>query len=94
MMQQQVTRQKKQTAMIELIMDFLPVRGTMEGVTLTDLQHILQLHRRIKSDQLRPAVLLEAIQRLQFAGYVASTANEPGDDLTIRRYWRVRPFWE
>ena len=94
MIPEQVTRQQKQTVLIELILDFLPVRGTMEGVTLADLQQILQLHKRIKADQLRPAALLEAIQRLQFAGYVASTANQPGDDLTNRRYWRVRPFWE
>ncbi len=91
---EQVTRQQKQKALSELILDFLPVRGTMQGVTLADLQRILQLHKRMKSDQLRPAVLLEAIQHLQFAGYVASTANQPGDDLTNRRYWRVRPFWE
>ena len=42
---------------------------------------------------LRPAVLLEALQHLQCAGYVASAANQPADDLTRRRYWRVHLFW-
>ncbi len=91
---EQVAHQQKQNVLIELILNFLPVRGTTEGVTLTDLQRILRLHKKIKPDQLRPAVLLEAIQRLQFAGYVASTANQPGDDLANRRYWRVHAFWE
>lgn len=91
---EQVTRQQKQKELTELVLGFLPERGPTEGVTLADLQQILQHHRQISAHYLRPAVLLEALQHLQFAGYVASTANDPGDEFTRRRYWRVRPFWE
>lgn len=90
----QEARQNQQKGLAELVLGFLPEKGQMEGATLADLQEILRLHRRINAHLLRPAVLLEALQHLQFAGYVASTANQPGDDLTIRRYWRVRPYWE
>jgi len=61
-----------------------------EGVTLADLQEVLAHHRHITAHHLRPAVLLEALQHLQFAGLVA---NQPHDDLTNRRYGRVRTFW-
>jgi Haem-NO-binding len=93
---EQVTRQQTQKEFAEIVLDFLPEggRGPTGSVTLADLQKILRLHRQMSAHYLRPAVLLEALQHLQFAGYVASTANQPGDDLTRRRYWRVRVFWE
>jgi hypothetical protein len=92
----QVTRQQTQKEFAEIVLDFLPEggRGPTGSVTLADLQKILLMHRQMSAHYLRPAVLLEALQHLQFAGYVASTANQPGDDLTRRRYWRVRVFWE
>jgi len=33
--------------------------------------------------------LLKALRHLQYAGLVASTANQPGDNLTQRRYWQA-----
>jgi hypothetical protein len=93
---EQVTRQQTQKEFAEIVLDFLPEGGggPTGSVTLADLQKILQMHRQMNEHFLRPAVLLEALQHLQFAGYVASTANQAGDDLTRRRYWRVRVFWE
>jgi hypothetical protein len=91
---EQVIRQQTKIELAELVLDFLPEDGPTESVTLGDLQEILRLHRRVDAHSLRPAVLLEALQHLQFAGYVASTANQSNGDLTHRRYWRVRPFWE
>ncbi len=70
----------------------LPGFGTAEGASLGDLQQLLMRRGVVKNQLLRPAVLLEAIQQLQFAGLVKSSANQPGDDLLSRRYWRFRQF--
>jgi hypothetical protein len=59
---------------------------------MTNLQTILR-ERHISAWCQRPAILLEAIQHLQFAGLVISTANQPGDDLNNRRYWRIPANW-
>jgi Haem-NO-binding len=91
---EQVAHQEQQKELADLVLDFLPERGTRQGVSLPDLQGILQRHRQITAHQRRPAVLLEAVQHLQFAGLVASSADQPGDELTNRRYWRVRTFWD
>jgi len=91
---EQLARQEQQKELADLVLDFLPERGTTQGVNLQDLQRILQRHRHITAHQRRSAILLEAVQHLQFAGLVASSADQPGDDLTNRRYWRVRTFWD
>lgn len=68
----------------------LPEAGTVQGLTLTELQEGLKRYKQVDAYQLRPAVLLEALQQLQFAGYVMSTATMPNDVFALRRYWRVR----
>jgi len=60
----------------------------LKGVTLEKLQDIL-LSRRASTHQRRPSVLLEALHHLQHVGLVATTANQLGDDLSHRRYWRA-----
>jgi hypothetical protein len=67
----------------------LPEAGTINGLTLGELQERLKLYKQVYEQQLRPAVLLEALQQLQFAGYVMNTATTVEDDLISRRYWRV-----
>ncbi len=67
----------------------LPEAGTVEGLTLNQLQDFLKRYHRTQADQLRPAILLEALSQLQFAGYVMSTATQVQDDFMHRRYWRV-----
>src|SRR5713226_3407266 len=67
----------------------LPEAGTINGLTLGELQERLKLYKRVSEHQLRPAVLLEALQQLQFAGYIMCTAATTGDDFIHRRYWRV-----
>ena len=52
------------------------------------------VHERRGEDAADDRALLEAVQHLQFAGLVASSADQPGDELTNRRYWRVRTFWD
>lgn len=58
------------------------------GTTLAELQ--LRLEKvAANPDKLRPHLVLEALRYLQYAGLVASTANQPGDTLAMRLYWRA-----
>jgi hypothetical protein len=82
---EQRERRVFQRQLDQLVLAVLPAR---DGVTLQELQGILA-RRNATSQQMRPSVLLEALRHLQHAGLVASTANQPGDDLTHRRYWRA-----
>lgn len=89
---EQVVREAQQQELRRLVLAALPGYGTTDGATLGDLQEFLQRRGFRDAHQLRPAVLLEAVQQLQFAGLVKSSANQPGDELTHRRYWRFRHF--
>jgi hypothetical protein len=82
---EQRERRIAQRRLDQLVLAVLPAE---DGVTMQELQGILQLHNAMPQ-QTRPSVLLEALRRLQHTGLVASTANQPGDDLTNRRYWRA-----
>jgi len=82
---EQIARRNDQQQLDNLVLSVLPDN---DGVTLVALQDILQ-HYQVSSNQLRPSVLLAALRHLQHAGLVASTANQPGDDLARRRYWRA-----
>ena len=87
---EQVARQTAQKELTDLVLSLLPDAGLTNGPTLRDLQETLRLRKDVRPRQLRPAVLLEALNQLQFAGLVMSTASQQGDDFTRRRYWRVR----
>lgn len=89
---EQHAREEQQQALRRLVLASLPGFGTAEGATIGDLQDVFQRRENVEAHQLRPAVLLEALQQLQFAGLVKSSANQPGDDLVHRRYWRFRHF--
>jgi len=82
---EQLAHRRAQHQLADLVWSVLP---DQDGVTLTELQGMLPLWR-VNPNQLRPSFLLEAVRHLQHAGLVASTANQRGDDLTRRRYWRV-----
>jgi hypothetical protein len=82
---EQRARRQAQQQLADFVLSVLPAR---DGVTLENLQSILH-QRQMGPHQRRPSVLLEALRHLQLAGLVASTANQPGDDLTHRRYWRA-----
>ncbi len=82
---EQSERQQAKQQFAQFIFALLPDEG---GVTLTELQKILAL-RGMKQEQIRPALLLEALRHLHYAGLVATTANHAGDDLLHRRYWRA-----
>ncbi len=74
---QQQKQKQMQRQMADLVWAALPER---EGITLAELQ------RRV---QKRLYLLVEALQHLQHAGLVSTTASRPGDTFTIRRYWRA-----
>jgi len=82
---QQRARRTAQRRLAELVLSVLPEN---DGAMLGELQRIMQ-RLPVNPQQLRPSVLLEALRHLQFVGLVASSANQPGDDLTHRRYWRA-----
>ena len=81
-----VAKRNARQQLADLVLTALPDEN---GVTLTDLRLMMQQWQGMNSQQLRPSILLEALKHLQYAGLVASSANQPGDDLSNRRYWRV-----
>jgi hypothetical protein len=82
---EQIARRRDQQQLANLVLSVLP--GD-DGVMLTEIRELLQPWQ-LHPNQLRPRALLEAVQHLQHAGLVASTASQPGDDLAHRRYWRA-----
>lgn len=82
-------RREERLVLLKQVWAVLPEAGTVDGFTLGKLQERLQQYKQLKLSQLRPALLLEALQQLQFAGYAMSTAAMPDDDLINRRYWRI-----
>ena len=81
---------KEQQLFADQIFRLLPAH---HGLTLAEIQE--QLHRYGASKQeCRPALILQALTQLHHAGLVASSANEPGDEFTHRRYWRVPTLHE
>ena len=89
---EQTERRERQNIMANFVLAVLPKHGYgATGVTLQELQVLLQ-QRNIPARQLRPAVLLDALLHLSYAGLVTNSANQlggssQGDDLTHRRYW-------
>lgn len=82
---EQIAKHANQQQMANLVLSVLP---TEYGLTLVELQEHLRVWE-VNEQQVRPAVLLEALRHLQHAGLVSSTANRPGDNLANRRYWRT-----
>lgn len=83
--EQQRARQQAKRELAELLLGVLP---SADGVTLPQVQALLQ-SRRVAPAHLRPSLLLEALQHLQYVGLVCTSANQPGDTLATRRYWRA-----
>ena len=82
---EQKKRHLAQQQFAQFIFALLPAEG---GVTLAELQTLLK-SRGTSREMTRPALLLEALRHLHYAGLVATSANQPGDDFTHRRYWRA-----
>jgi hypothetical protein len=82
---EQIVKRANQQQLAHLVLSILPMEY---GLTLVDLQEHLRISE-VNAQQLRPAILLEALRHLQHAGMVSSTANQPDDNLANRRYWRT-----
>lgn len=82
---EQIARRANQQQLANLVLSVLPCEY---GLTLLELQEHLRVWE-VNQQQIRPAILLEALRHLQYAGLVSSTANQPGDNLANRRYWRT-----
>ncbi len=76
---------KEQQSFADQIFLLLP---SQHGLTLIEIQERLR-RRGASQRELRPALILQALTQLHHAGLVASSANEPGDEFTHRRYWSV-----
>ncbi len=83
---EQIVRRNARRHLADIVLSVLP---TEDGITLQELQSIMQLWQHCNPQQARPSVLLESLRHLQHAGLVASSANQPGDILANRRYWRA-----
>jgi Haem-NO-binding len=83
---EQIVRRNAKRQLAEIVLSVLPTR---DGITLQELQSIMQLWQQLNPQQSRPSVLLESLRYLQHAGLVASSANQRGDILANRRYWRA-----
>ena len=86
---EQTERRNWQNTMAQLVLSVLPKQGDGEGITLQELRVLLQ-QRNVPTRQLRPAVLLDAVLHLSYAGLATNSANQlggQGDDLAHRRYW-------
>jgi len=77
-----------QRQLADLILVSLPPFESGTGWTLRDIGAVLS-SRGAHAYYQRPAVLLEAVQHLQFAGLIRSSANEHTDAMMTRRYWRT-----
>lgn len=84
-----LARREERMTLLKQVWVVLPEAGTIDGLTLGSLQENLRRYSQVQTSQLRPALILEALQQLQFAGYAISTATQPNDDFMHRRYWRV-----
>ena len=82
-------RREERLTLLKQVWAVLPEAGTVDGFTLGSLQERLKRYSQVPTSQLRPALLLEALQQLQFAGYAISTATVANDDFMHRRYWRI-----
>lgn len=82
---EQRARREQQQHVAQLVLSVLPAQ---DGFTLANVQTALQ-YRQVEARLLRPSIVLEALRHLQHAGLASSTANQAGDDLTSRRYWRT-----
>ncbi len=82
----QEERWEAQRRMADLVYAILPDEG---GITLSEAQQELRERHPEIVEATRPFLVLEALNHLHHVGWVATTANEPGDTLGNRRYWRT-----
>lgn len=80
------TQYREQHRLADLVLQVLPAD---RGITLQEILERLKAMPNLLPQQVRPTTLLSAVTHLQAAGLIGSTANNPGDNLTMRRFWRL-----
>ena len=83
--------QSWQRYLSDLVLTSLPPFESGTGWTLREIGARLAA-RGVHPYYQRSAVLLEAVQHLQFAGLIRSSANDATDAMMTRRYWRTPPL--
>ncbi len=86
---EQRERWEVQRQLADLVYSLLPEQ---DGITLEEITRRLQL-RQSQPLHMRPYMVLDALNHLQHAGWVASSTQQPGDELNRRRYWRIPPVF-
>lgn len=86
--EEQDYQQRFQKQLADLILSALPFYGRQKGWTLAEIQALLN-SRGLHAYYQRPAVVLEAVQHLQFAGLIISNANDRSAPIMARSYWRI-----
>ncbi len=85
----QAQTQTVQQQFAQFVLTVLPTRRE-QAMMLMELQQMLQArHEHIDGNLLRVSKLLETLKHLQYAGLVSSAADQPGDSLRVRYYWRT-----
>lgn len=84
--QERINKQKSRQHLADIMLSLLPDNG---GITMGELQERLHTVASVPQEQVRPRIIFEGLRHLQYAGLITSTANQPGDVLTQRRFWRV-----
>ncbi|HEU5437738.1 MAG TPA: heme NO-binding domain-containing protein [Ktedonobacterales bacterium] len=84
----QAVRREAEHLLADAVYAILPA---VNGLTLSEVQDRLRENSPDIAEAARPFLVLEALNHLHHVGWVATTANEPGDTLSNRRYWRVAP---
>jgi hypothetical protein len=84
--QERIQQQRARQHIADVILTLLPAS---DGITMNTLQERLQATPVVPIEQIRPRIIFEALRHLQYAGLITSTANQPGDILTQRKFWRV-----
>lgn len=79
-------RREAQRQLADAVYAVLP---DVDGVTLPEVQVALSQQFPQVHEAARPFLVLEAINHLTHAGWASTSANETGDTLGSRRYWRV-----
>jgi heme-NO-binding protein len=79
-------RAAAQRRLADMLYAILPDAG---GITLSEAQARLRAQFSDVDEAAHPFLVLEALNHLHHAGWVATTANQPGDTLGSRRYWRL-----
>ncbi|GHO45490.1 heme NO-binding domain-containing protein [Ktedonospora formicarum] len=84
---EQARRRYEKQVLADQVLHVLPEQ---DGIELGEIQQRIQQQAlNPKQSMPRLSAIQEAINHLQFVGLAASSANQPGENVMHRRYWRA-----